>query len=152
MITSTGVAISLGWYRIQKPLKPGNTKKIQNHPFPVWPQKYGKNTEKLQKWSFSGQFCNFSVIFFVFLGPNQKWVILQFFRISRLEGFLYSVAPQGDRNTSTGAKFWLRFGLSVLVLVIFLSPSSLAAPYGVQHIPHRCKDFFLACRYLYQPS
>ena len=42
------LAISLGCYRIQKPLKSGNTKKIklQNHPFPVWPQKYEKNTEK----------------------------------------------------------------------------------------------------------
>ena len=53
-----------------------NTKKLQNHPFPVWPRKYEKITEKLQKWSFAGQFCNFSVFFFVFLGPNRKWVIL----------------------------------------------------------------------------
>ena len=82
-----------------------NTKKLQNHPFPVWPRKYEKITEKLQKWSFSGQFCNFSVFFFVVFGAKPEMgdfvIFSYFFRISRLEGFLYSVAPQGDHKPSS---------------------------------------------------
>ena len=40
--------------------------------------------------------------FSVFWGPNPEWVILQFFvvfRISGVEGFAYSVARRGDRNS-----------------------------------------------------
>ena len=53
-----------------------NTKKLQNRPFPVWPQKYEKITEKFQNWPENDHFCNFSVIFSYFWGPNRKWAIL----------------------------------------------------------------------------
>ena len=49
----TRIAIPRSWYRAQKPLKPGNTKKIpknlRNPPPRVGPRKYEKNTEKLRK-------------------------------------------------------------------------------------------------------
>ena len=88
------LAISLGCYRIQEPLKSNtkiNTKKLQNHPFPVWPWKYEKITEKLQKWSFSGQFCNFSY-FFRISGAKPEMgdfvFFLYFFVFPDLRGFL----------------------------------------------------------------
>ena len=50
----TCITILRGWYRAQKPLNPGNTKKlrkkIQNPPPRVGPRKYEKNTEKIRKW------------------------------------------------------------------------------------------------------
>ena len=86
------VAISLGCHRIQNPLKSGNTKKIhiQNHPFPVWPRKYEKKTEKLQKWSLSGQFCNFSVFFRIFGAKPEMGdfvIFCIFFVFPDLRGF-----------------------------------------------------------------
>ena len=39
-----------GWHRAQKPLDPGNTKKLRNPPPRVGPRKYEKNTEKKRKW------------------------------------------------------------------------------------------------------
>ena len=52
-IISAMITIPRGWYRAQKPLNPGNTKKlrkkIQNPPPQVAPRKYEKMTEKIQK-------------------------------------------------------------------------------------------------------
>ena len=66
--------------------------------------KIRKNTKKFQNWPENDQFGNFSVFsFFVFLGAKPEMgdfvIFSDFFRISRLEGFLYSVPPQGDRKT-----------------------------------------------------
>ena len=73
--------------------------KIAKSPFSDLAPKIRKNTGKITK---TDRKCLFFCIFFVFLGPNRKWGISQsfrnFFRISTLEGFLYSVAPQRDRN------------------------------------------------------
>ena len=79
------LAISLGCYRIQKPLKPGNTKKIRkNYKSPIsgLAPKIRKKYQKLQKWSFSGQFCNFSVFFSHFWSQtgNGWFVIFSYFQ------------------------------------------------------------------------
>ena len=101
------IEISLGWYRIQKPLQPGSTKKIrtkkiQNPPFPVWPpQKILKN---YKKWLFSCHFWKLSEFFFFFRlfgakpGPGDFVIFCIFFVFPGLRGFLYSVPPQGDLN------------------------------------------------------
>ena len=58
-----------------------------------------KNTKKLPKITI---LCNFSVIFSDFWAKPEMgdFVIFSYFSvIPKLEGFLYSVAPQGDRKT-----------------------------------------------------
>ena len=68
--TWPGIAISLGWYRLQKALKPGNTKKntkqLQNPSSRVGPKKYEKITEEIRKRPFSDRFRIFSVFFRIF--------------------------------------------------------------------------------------
>ena len=103
----TCFAISLGCYRIQKPLKSGNTKKIFKK-YKITHFRFGpKNTKKLPKNYKNGHFlANFVIFrsFFRIFGAKPEMgdfvSFLYFFRISRLEGFLYSVAPQGDRNVT----------------------------------------------------
>ena len=56
-----------------------NTKKLQNHPFPAWPQKSEKNTEKLQNWPENDHFCNFSVFFSYFWGQTGNGWFCNFF-------------------------------------------------------------------------
>ena len=46
--------------------KTRRTKKLQNHPFPVWSWKYKKLPEKLQKWSFLANFVIFQYFFRIF--------------------------------------------------------------------------------------
>ena len=49
-----------------------NTKKLQNPPFRVGPEKNRKNTKKLQKRSENGHFHNFSGFFLYFWGPTRN--------------------------------------------------------------------------------
>ena len=72
-------------------------------PHPIEPLKHEKNTEKLRKWSsFLTIFVIFQFFFLVCWGSQPERGILHifriFFRISGLEGFLYSVPPQEDLN------------------------------------------------------
>ena len=72
-----------------------------------------KTTEKSQNWPENDHFCNFSVIFSYFRGQTGNgWFcnFSYFFRISRLEGFLYSVAPQGDRNCNSSIAYRSEMG------------------------------------------
>ena len=69
LISTYKFAIPRSWYRAQKPLKPGNTKKYEKatkSPPRVGPRKYEKNTEKIQKRSFSGHFRIFLYFFRIF--------------------------------------------------------------------------------------
>ena len=72
------VEISLGWHRIRKPLKPGNTKQIRKNDKiphsglgPENTENIPKNYENCQKMAIFVFFCFFSV----FLGPNPEWGI-----------------------------------------------------------------------------
>ena len=106
--------ISLGWYRIQEPLKPGktkkSTKKLQNPPLPACPtpppQK--KTLQNYKKWPENDHFCTFSG-FFLGGGGGQTGNggfcnFSYFFSYSRLEGFLYSAPPHSDRNPKLACK------------------------------------------------
>ena len=77
------VMIPRSWYRAQKPLKPGNTKKIRKSyeiPHPGWgPENTKKSTEKIRKRSFLGHFRIFSVFFSYFRGPTRGGGFRNFF-------------------------------------------------------------------------
>ena len=77
MKNSSKVAIPRSWYRAQKPLKPGNTKKSRNSPPRVGPRKYEKNTKTV----IFGPFSCFSCIFSYFRGPTRGGEFRDFFRI-----------------------------------------------------------------------
>ena len=86
-----------------KILKPGNTKKyeeITKSPHPgLDPQTTKMKYRKITKWPENAHFLNFSIFLWGGGGLSLGWGILYFFvffRISRLEGFLFSVPPQGD--------------------------------------------------------
>ena len=102
------------WYRAQKPLKPGNTKKIRK----ICAKKYEiphpgsgpENTKKIQKKYENGHFWAVFAFFLYFClsfrGPTRvgDFVISSyFFRISGLEGFLSSIP--GTRNHNINITF-----------------------------------------------
>ena len=82
-VSAPKFAIPGSWYRAQKPLKPGNTKKIRkSHEIPhpgSGPQKYEKNTEKIRKWPENDRFRIFSVFFSYFWGPTWGGGFRDFF-------------------------------------------------------------------------
>ena len=98
-----------GWYRIQKPLKPGNTKKIRKKmtksPISGLAPKIRKKIPKIYKnGHFLANFGIFRYFFRIFVAKpemGESVISSVFFLISRLEGFLYSVPPQGDLNVSS---------------------------------------------------
>ena len=80
----TVVTIPRGWYRAQKPLNPGNTKKYEKHtksPTPARPPKIRKNYRKNTKMAKKLPFVYFFGIFFVFSGGDLGSGILYFCRI-----------------------------------------------------------------------
>ena len=100
-------AIPRSWKRAQKPLKPGNTKKIRKNdeiPHPgSGPENTKKNTEKIQKRPKNHRFSIFSAFFSYFRGPTRGGGFRHFFvffRISGLEGFLSSIPGTRNRKIS----------------------------------------------------
>ena len=101
--------IPRSWYRAQKPLKPGNTKKIRKDyeiPTPGRAPKIRKKYRKNTKTVILGPFSYFFSIFFVFSGPDPGWGFRKifvffsyFFRISGLERFLGSIPGTRNHNT-----------------------------------------------------
>ena len=97
------VVIPRSWYRAQKPLKPGNTKKIRKNyeiPHPRWGP---ETTKKIQKKYENGPKMTVFVFFQYFFrifgarpGVGDFVIFSYFFRISGLEGFLGSIP--GTRN------------------------------------------------------
>ena len=91
-----GLAIPRSWYRAQKPLKPGNTKKIRkNTKSPgSGPENMKKTQKKQRKWSFLGhfRFLFFCVFLLDFFGARPRVgelvIFSYFFRISGFEGIL----------------------------------------------------------------
>ena len=77
------IAILPGWYRAEKPLDPGNTKKLRKKykiPHPGLAPENTKKIPKNTKMVIFGPFSYFFGIFFVFSGANPGWGILYFFR------------------------------------------------------------------------
>ena len=108
-------AIPHSWHRAQKPLKPGNTKKIGKsheipHPGsgPENTKKTQKNTQIARKWPFSCFFCFF---FSYFRGPTRGGEFhdfFVFFSYFRAWGVLSSIPGTQNRNAR------LQFGLAIL--------------------------------------
>ena len=105
--TAFWVALPRSWYRAQKPLKPGNTKKIRKNYEIPHPGSGPENTKKIQKKYKNGDFWAVFVFFLYFFrifgarpGVGDFVIFSYFFRISGLEGFLSSIP--GTRNR----KFW----------------------------------------------
>ena len=67
-----GLVISMGWYRVQRSIKPGNTKKIREKiaKSPILGRarkcEGNKKTEKLRKWPENHNFRDFFVFFRTF--------------------------------------------------------------------------------------
>ena len=86
--------------------KKKKTKKLQNPPFRVGPQKYRKNTEKLRKWPFSDRFRNFLVFFFCIFGAHPgmgDFVIFSYFRVTGV--FVFCSTP-GKSQPLRGIPFF----------------------------------------------
>ena len=101
------LAIPRSWYRAQKPLKPGNTKKIRkSHEIPH-PGSDTENKKKIQKKYKNGDFRPIFVFFLYFFrifgarpGVGDFVTFSYFFRISGLEGFLSSIPGTRNRNAT----------------------------------------------------
>ena len=109
LLSPSKIVIPRSWYRAQKPLKPGNTKKIRKN-YEI-PGSGPENTKKILKkyWSLWAIFVFFLYFFRIFRAPpgvGDFVMFSYFFRNSGPEGVLGS-AP-GTRNhkskTSTASK------------------------------------------------
>ena len=150
---------SLGWYRLQKPLKPGNTEKIRkNDKIPhrgLGLRSMKKLPKKLQKWSQNAHFCNFSVIFSFFFGPTPGWGILSFFRIffvfPGLRGFCILYHP---REISRPHVIPRKGPIHMWLANLFVNPMRARDPLWIVGFPNKEPKLTLdrgcaGCAYIY---
>ena len=103
-------------YRTQKPLNPGDSKKIRKKYKIPHPRLPPGNTKKLPKKI--GHVCIFSVIFSYFRGANWGGGFCIFFRIFFVfQGFFGSVPPPRDRSSFVAAAVAAAMGWTIVVFI-----------------------------------